>query len=933
MEPLPFRIHKRFMLMYEHDLPNDNWVLKTYMNTTTGRPVVMILKALVQHVRQDGDMTTLLVGGVGDEYEHVCGLLADLMDAGQESTEAVSTHRWTFKTPAGEHLIRITFNKDVPVLDYNIHAPRYPLLSDREFTSGVTVDCFFALQNICYDEEVFQDGFCTRVSRWLLQAIEVVKYPQPIAFQYLEVCWMLFADRLPLLKKRIICYLRLSSLVVRKNKISPTSAKCCDQIGANLSSNHHDGWPCDGVRCRIKGTNFPSGATLTRAKQGRVLPTVQYLRLPIHGRAATQFGDMQQYPQAFITTLQPHLVDLAAVPVRGLPDGWAIVEPALTSSDIPTIPDDEHAVWSVATIDRCLVAWHALEMVRDSKVVQFSLDVARRTWKDVWLWCRFFLDNGSQIPPMRQRSKMDVFMTAARLLAQIVSQKDLIGPFFDVGGTLAFVIDLLLLIGCFETDYAQAFVPVTSAVMHALGNLAPHHVSLATLTDADASEQGIATAAVAALQLASRFADRDWGDKQSNALAVMHFFHLASACFPAPSFHAALTQAGVFAAITLLLGSLSAYRNGDPTIHRQAIENCAALMVSLVRQHITDEVWAPLLNSNFLQAFMVIGYEHRAPVAFGQLADMFLSTASRALWLPSVLNGLQLAGSMPPMSGSDVGFTSLGATRALRIWLVCDIMKRQVKLYETIAAVPHVNRKMCEACGKIDARKTMKRCRTCQDVYYCDRDCQKQDWRRHRRICEFLARTRHHAAALNGQARDFVRRLADYTFGREFSRLKSQLLDPQWEAPGCPICIFRFDTLPFEVKLGDSKLAAMAGMYHGWPEGQDPTDFLNVHNGHVAMDIVTRGGGTFRRQGVNATAGRLEARSLNRIYSRPAHLLRAEHHGVAALNMAENNSYAEQIMQRIHDYTIPEIITLLDGIVQPTRTDKRRRNRLLGVLE
>nr|GAT49877.1 predicted protein [Mycena chlorophos] len=231
MDLHPFAIHKRFMLMYEHDLRPDTRILKTYINTTTGRPVIMILKGVVRHVRHEEKMTvrpsvrhsallidqkkTLLLGGFGEEYAHVCGLLQDLMDPfaetrvrpdcgqkmlnAEQKQEAFSTHRWVCTTSDGEHLIRITFNQQVIVHDYNIHAPRYPVQSDRNFKLGMTVDCFLGLQNMCYDEEVFDDGFCTRTSRWLLQAIDVVKYPteEPLDYVYVTPRLSMIIDALP----------------------------------------------------------------------------------------------------------------------------------------------------------------------------------------------------------------------------------------------------------------------------------------------------------------------------------------------------------------------------------------------------------------------------------------------------------------------------------------------------------------------------------------------------------------------------------------------------------------------------------------------------------------------------------------------------------------------------------------------------------------
>lgn len=49
--------------------------------------------------------------------------------------------------------------------------------------------------------------------------------------------------------------------------------------------------------------------------------------------------------------------------------------------------------------------------------------------------------------------------------------------------------------------------------------------------------------------------------------------------------------------------------------------------------------------------------------------------------------------------------------------------------------------KACANCGKIetDPEKPLKPCSKCQTVRYCSRDCQKADWKVHKKTCAAAA--------------------------------------------------------------------------------------------------------------------------------------------------------------------------------------------------
>ena len=44
-------------------------------------------------------------------------------------------------------------------------------------------------------------------------------------------------------------------------------------------------------------------------------------------------------------------------------------------------------------------------------------------------------------------------------------------------------------------------------------------------------------------------------------------------------------------------------------------------------------------------------------------------------------------------------------------------------------------KKTCAKCHKTQADKPLKRCAKCQNQWYCNRDCQKADWKAHKAFC------------------------------------------------------------------------------------------------------------------------------------------------------------------------------------------------------
>eukprot|EP00040_Diaphanoeca_grandis_P015157 m.77136 g.77136 ORF g.77136 m.77136 type:complete len:100 (-) comp24981_c0_seq3:542-841(-) len=83
---------------------------------------------------------------------------------------------------------------------------------------------------------------------------------------------------------------------------------------------------------------------------------------------------------------------------------------------------------------------------------------------------------------------------------------------------------------------------------------------------------------------------------------------------------------------------------------------------------------------------------------------------------------------LPPSATDSEGFDDWLAAEEKKILG----MMEQDKV-ETITKEVEVNVDDCAACGKADAES---RCSGCRTVKYCNRDCQRSHWKKHKKLCK-----------------------------------------------------------------------------------------------------------------------------------------------------------------------------------------------------
>ena len=109
--------------------------------------------------------------------------------------------------------------------------------------------------------------------------------------------------------------------------------------------------------------------------------------------------------------------------------------------------------------------------------------------------------------------------------------------------------------------------------------------------------------------------------------------------------------------------------------------------------------------------------------------------------------------------------------------------------------VPWVTIFRCYECGKHG--HNLRRCSQCAQAYYCDADCQREHWRRHKPVCRAAVAALARCAARERLARAIREKGADKVEGAEEDALcvicQAKPVDPVEVSPGSLSEWSRFD--------------------------------------------------------------------------------------------------------------------------------------------
>ncbi|KAF7290088.1 MYND-type domain-containing protein [Mycena chlorophos] len=117
----------------------------------------------------------------------------------------------------------------------------------------------------------------------------------------------------------------------------------------------------------------------------------------------------------------------------------------------------------------------------------------------------------------------------------------------------------------------------------------------------------------------------------------------------------------------------------------------------------------------------------------------------------------------------------------------------------------------------------------------------REAWRRHKIFCYNLRMGRLLTAdqGADQASRGFVLRMIDLYLARNWQVIR-ELRDAYLatHSDGQAVLVYHFDTLPYRAEFVDAATCANEGSFTGWEAGKNPADYVELHGGRVALELV-----------------------------------------------------------------------------------------------
>nr|GAT48625.1 predicted protein [Mycena chlorophos] len=457
-------------------------------------------------------------------------------------------------------------------------------------------------------------------------------------------------------------------------------------------------------------------------------------------------------------------------------------------------------------------------------------------WDGVWSWAAFFFQWG---PHLSIANTDEAFLAWAVIVDAATKDSVLAALFNGTQGAVAFLAEALrFLLRLLISDAYSGREWLALTMLRLLGDLRQEAVTLNSLCVFGLSAEDAISMLVdgilvvralckfQAMSLPSTVLplllalERVWNDPELVERPV------ARACDRLASLITALAHSGA-----------ASSEDG-----RQALSSCTRLLSAALDAHSTDAVWVAVVKHSFFDTFIFLAETGQVAAILPQLGDMIIGIAT-ASWMPAVLHALHGAdGSLRSRHAALNGLVNMefmGRNRLQTLIACVEALEVQVALTE----VTRPSWKMCESalCGEMKCKHSMRRCGGCSNAYYCNGDCQRRDWKRHKIVCYNLRLSRlltfEHGA--DKASRNLVLRMIHFYLTRNWQVVR-ELRDVFLAThPGRhPVLVYHFDALPYTVKFVDAAACTIQGRFTGWEVGKNPADYIDLQSGKVALELA-----------------------------------------------------------------------------------------------
>ncbi|KAJ6456295.1 hypothetical protein C8R47DRAFT_1328763 [Mycena vitilis] len=309
----------------------------------------------------------------------------------------------------------------------------------------------------------------------------------------------------------------------------------------------------------------------------------------------------------------------------------------------------------------------------------------------------------------------------------------------------------------------------------------------------------------------------------------------------------ALISRGVVKPFTLAVWSLSLSTTPQSV---RALEECLkiyAMVLPMRAQNVRAAVQNGIIPAVLTCARRGVSDQTSRRLSF--LLDQVITPATVSCYVLAEVDAAisALEDISPPDSSCGMEFVRAWATLERTTLHRLDVLR----LFDS---PDHIPRRACDniQCGKIQEKRSLKRCSGCRELLYCSQECQRLDWQRgHRDVCaQYLDAHAEIHSAYNSRERAFLRALLNYDHNCNRTQIYCDSAIQWSRAPDVEL-VTLFDYCSPEVEITvhvvTPKTALVLPRAQHWP---DIVARTTASGGRMALGVALLPDGDKRREWV-----------------------------------------------------------------------------------